>query len=146
MQRLFSPHIILILSCAAYIVFGAYVFQRLEGQALLETKAKHLRYIDRDSQIYAQNVQRLVEENLYQLSNINNNYVKDEDYVNDNNDYIKDNNNNYVKKDLVFLTDDLDVSVEKLALIKYIQQLSSEAFDNVRVTFFAKYFYVFLVC
>ncbi len=51
--RLLSPHILLILSCIAYIVLGALAFQFLEGRILLETKTKQLLNIDRDSKEYS---------------------------------------------------------------------------------------------
>ncbi|KAI1721933.1 ion channel domain-containing protein [Ditylenchus destructor] len=62
-SRLFSPHILLILSTAAYIVFGAWIFQMLEGKHLLETKAKQLRNIDKDSIEYSEDVWDIIQAN-----------------------------------------------------------------------------------
>uniref|UniRef100_A0A915DVH8 Fibronectin type-III domain-containing protein n=1 Tax=Ditylenchus dipsaci TaxID=166011 RepID=A0A915DVH8_9BILA len=60
MQKLFSPHILLIVSTLGYIVFGAYVFQILEGKILIETKAKQLKNIDRDSVEYSEDVWSII--------------------------------------------------------------------------------------
>lgn len=113
-QRLFSLHIILVLSCVGYIIFGAYVFCYLEGQHLSKTKVKHLQYIDRDSKIYAKTLMELVEKNLYRL----------DDY----------NVENYQLKTSIYnKSDELESKLykKKLDLVKYIQKISIKPFNNV---------------
>lgn len=53
-----------------FIVFGAWIFQVLEGQIFLETKAKQLRNIALDSKLYSEHVWRLIETNP-ELQNLN---------------------------------------------------------------------------
>ncbi|KAH7718589.1 Protein TWK-30, partial [Aphelenchoides avenae] len=64
-----SPHLMLILSCAAYVVLGAWIFQMLEGEHLLATKAAHLEKIDVDSEEYWQYVRDIILEHPEYVAN-----------------------------------------------------------------------------
>lgn len=44
-------------------MFGAWIFQLLEGKIFLETKAKQLQNIARDSQLYSEYVWNLIKQN-----------------------------------------------------------------------------------
>jgi hypothetical protein len=44
-------------------VFGALVFQRLEGQHLVDAKANHTRKIEHDSAVYRDTVWKIIQEN-----------------------------------------------------------------------------------
>lgn len=53
----------LVVSCLVYLVFGALIFQRLEGRHLIEQKANHTQRIVHDSALYRDTVWRVIQEN-----------------------------------------------------------------------------------
>ncbi|VDL81423.1 unnamed protein product [Nippostrongylus brasiliensis] len=52
MSRFFSPHLMLVITCALYIVFGALMFQKLEGDNLREVKREQTEKIDNSGNLY----------------------------------------------------------------------------------------------
>ncbi|CAD5225281.1 unnamed protein product [Bursaphelenchus okinawaensis] len=62
-KKLISPHVILVVCCILYLIIGALVFQRLEGENLIEAKASHLQKIDEDGKAYQAAVIEIVNDN-----------------------------------------------------------------------------------
>ncbi|KAI6222860.1 hypothetical protein M3Y99_01490500 [Aphelenchoides fujianensis] len=62
-KKIFSLHVMLIVSCLVYLVVGALIFQRLEGRHLIESKAEHVRKIEEDQAAYRDTVWRMIQQN-----------------------------------------------------------------------------------
>ncbi|PAV79581.1 hypothetical protein WR25_23987 [Diploscapter pachys] len=67
MSRIFSPHLLLAISCALYIVFGAMIFQRLEGQRLKEVRDEQIDNIKTSSDKYIDSIWELATKNADKL-------------------------------------------------------------------------------
>ena len=57
---MFSLHVMLIVGCICYLIIGALVFERLEGEHLAAAKANHTRRIAADSAAYRDRVWTLI--------------------------------------------------------------------------------------
>lgn len=67
--RVMSAHLGLIISCAFYMVIGAWVFQLLEGPRYEDTKSRQLEQIHEDSERYLEQVWEMVQNNREALTN-----------------------------------------------------------------------------
>uniref|UniRef100_A0A914EKM1 Potassium channel domain-containing protein n=1 Tax=Acrobeloides nanus TaxID=290746 RepID=A0A914EKM1_9BILA len=61
--RVLTAHLGLIVTCALYIVAGAWIFQQLEGPRYEETKSRQLEQIHSDSERYLEQVWDIVQNN-----------------------------------------------------------------------------------
>ncbi|ETN81705.1 hypothetical protein NECAME_08330, partial [Necator americanus] len=62
MTRFFSPHLMLVGSCALYVIIGALMFQRLEGERLKEVKREQTENIARSGQLYIDRIWELTQQ------------------------------------------------------------------------------------
>ncbi|KAF7634699.1 hypothetical protein Mgra_00005847 [Meloidogyne graminicola] len=70
-NRLLSHHVLLAIACLLYTLFGAWIFQLLEGENLIETKAKHLNLIDQNSVLYSDALWNLIQNNPERYLKVN---------------------------------------------------------------------------
>uniref|UniRef100_A0AC35U6T9 Fibronectin type-III domain-containing protein n=1 Tax=Rhabditophanes sp. KR3021 TaxID=114890 RepID=A0AC35U6T9_9BILA len=66
-KRFLSPHLVLVLTCALYMIFGAIIFQILEGQKFDSAKNRSLLRIEEVSDTYINNVFDSLEERRPQI-------------------------------------------------------------------------------
>ncbi|KAK6026164.1 hypothetical protein OSTOST_07917, partial [Ostertagia ostertagi] len=62
MARFFSPHLMLVVTCALYIILGALMFQKLEGEHLKEVKREQTENIGNSAQLYIDRIWDLTHE------------------------------------------------------------------------------------
>ncbi|EYC30708.1 hypothetical protein Y032_0004g1724 [Ancylostoma ceylanicum] len=70
MARFFSPHLMLVVSCALYIIFGALMFQRLEGEHLKQVKREQTENIAESGQAYIDRIWELTHQERDKYENI----------------------------------------------------------------------------
>ncbi|EPB66407.1 hypothetical protein ANCCEY_14503 [Ancylostoma ceylanicum] len=70
MARFFSPHLMLVVSCALYIIFGALMFQRLEGEHLKQVKREQTENIAESGQAYIDRIWELTHQEKDKYENI----------------------------------------------------------------------------
>ncbi|XGW12291.1 hypothetical protein V3C99_013191 [Haemonchus contortus] len=70
MARFFSPHLMLVVTCALYIILGALMFQKLEGEHLKEVKREQTEKIGNSAQLYIDRIWDLTHEHRDKYENI----------------------------------------------------------------------------
>uniref|UniRef100_A0A7E4V6C2 Fibronectin type-III domain-containing protein n=1 Tax=Panagrellus redivivus TaxID=6233 RepID=A0A7E4V6C2_PANRE len=69
--KLFSPHIILVVTCICYLIVGAWMLQWLEGGPMQQAKDRELAQIHMDSNLYTQEVWDLANKYKDELTSTN---------------------------------------------------------------------------